>query len=248
MTAAGSEVPPKHFLLIHGAWHDGRAWDAVAELMRAEGHVVHAPTLPGHGPDADRRVTHALGVEALREYVEASGLERFVLVAHSLGGTYAAKLAEVLPERIERLVFQSAFILADGESMLDRCPPDYRTNFLRLAQRSGEDSISLPYALWRQFFVNDAEEPLARRTHALLSPQPLWPCAERLYFPRFFALGLPTSVIHCRQDLALPPGQWGWHPAMSRRLGAFRLLELEGGHEVMYTDPEGLAEAILAAC
>ena len=39
-------------------------------------------------------------------------------------------------------------------------------------------------------------------------------------------------------DLALPPGSW--HPGMSSRLGEFKLVEMGGSHEVMFTRPAEL--------
>ncbi len=46
------------YVLIHGAWHDGSGWSDVAEHIRAEGHIVHTPTLAGngHGDDIDRTI------------------------------------------------------------------------------------------------------------------------------------------------------------------------------------------------
>jgi len=35
------------FVLINGAWHGGWAWRPVAQQLRAAGHRVLTPTLPG---------------------------------------------------------------------------------------------------------------------------------------------------------------------------------------------------------
>jgi hypothetical protein len=35
------------FELINGAWHGGWAWRPVSTLLRAAGHTVLTPTLPG---------------------------------------------------------------------------------------------------------------------------------------------------------------------------------------------------------
>jgi hypothetical protein len=43
----------------------------------------------------------------------------------------------------------------------------------------------------------------------------------------------------------MPVGSF--HPQMSSRLGEFRLVEMDGGHEVMFTRPSELAEKITAA-
>ena len=39
------------YVLIHGAFHGGWAWDRIAPLLEKEGHTVIAPDLPGHGND-----------------------------------------------------------------------------------------------------------------------------------------------------------------------------------------------------
>ncbi len=35
------------FVLVHGAWCGGWAWEGVQALLGARGHEVHAPTLTG---------------------------------------------------------------------------------------------------------------------------------------------------------------------------------------------------------
>lgn len=45
------------FVLVHGACHGGWSWRPVAEILRAQGHTVYMPTLPGLGAeDARTRV------------------------------------------------------------------------------------------------------------------------------------------------------------------------------------------------
>jgi hypothetical protein len=62
---------------------------------------------------------------------------------------------------------------------------------------------------------------------------------------RFDSLSIPRSYIYCRHDRALPPGHF--HPGMSSRLGEFKLLEMDGSHEVMFTRPEELADRLIEA-
>src|SRR5215468_5462289 len=86
---------------------------------------------------------------------------------------------------------------------------------------------------WRNNFIQDAPESLARSTWERLSPEPNQVNLDRLDLKPFDSLAIPKSYIHCRHDKAMPAGYF--HPQMSSRLGALRLLEMDGGHEVMFT-------------
>lgn len=100
------------FVLIHGTWHGGWAWDCVIQHLLRKGHRAHAPTLSGHGPGATRRgIAHQDCVESVVAHIRKHELRRISLVGHSFGGTIVQKVAETLPDRIARLVFLDALIL-----------------------------------------------------------------------------------------------------------------------------------------
>jgi alpha-beta hydrolase superfamily lysophospholipase len=89
----------RRFVLIHGAWHGGFAWDGVASKLRKAGHEVEAPTLPGANPNDNRA-----GIE-FGDYVDAvvdvlRGQPRpVILVGHSSAGMLlqAATRARLTP-------------------------------------------------------------------------------------------------------------------------------------------------------
>ena len=88
-------------------------------------------------------------------------------------------------------------------------------------------------------------DPAARSVWERLVPQPFAPWAQRLDLSEFYRGGLPRSYIAVADDLALPPGSW--HPGMSSRLGKFKLVEMGGSHEVMFTRPAELAGRLVEA-
>jgi pimeloyl-ACP methyl ester carboxylesterase len=235
------------FVLVHGAWHDGSAWDPVARYLQSRGHKVFAPTIAGNGKSAPKNVSHADCTHSIVRFIVESSLSDLVLVGHSFGGTVIAKVAEAIPERIRRLVFQNAFVLEDGHSLVDEVPAGHAALFNQLAQESSDRSIMIPFETWRESFINDGDFETAKWTHAQLSPQPHQPCIDKLDMKKFYSLTTPRSFINCTEDTALPPGEFGWHPRMSSRLGLCRLVQMPGSHEVMYTNPSLLAEKILEA-
>jgi len=235
------------FVLVHGAWHDGSAWDPTVRHLESRGQRAFAPTMAGHGKSAARNVNHAQCTESIVRAIADRGLREVVLVGHSFGGTVICKVAEAIPERIKRLVFLNAFVLKDGNSLMDESPPHYVELFERLAKESADYTVIIPFPIWRESFVNDADIETAKWTYAQLSPEPYQPCKDKLDLKKFYSLQTPRSFINCTEDIALPPGEWGWHPRMSSRLGLHRLVQMPGSHEVIYTNPGGLAEKIWEA-
>ena len=129
------------FVLVHGSWHDGSLWEPVANHLRAQGMTVHCPTIAGHGPNADRHVNHAECTQSITNYILEHDLKDIVLLGHSYGGTIISKVAEVIPERIKRLIYWNAFVLQDGENMFDNMPDAYYELFNSLAAASGDNTV-----------------------------------------------------------------------------------------------------------
>jgi hypothetical protein len=129
----------------------------------------------------------------------------------------------------------------------DNLPPDSQALLDSLARESDDNTITIPFEIWREAFINDADLELAKSSYAQLSPEPYQPFIDKLDLKQFYSLSIPKSYLYCTEDTALPQGEWGWHPKMSSRLGLFRLVQMPGSHEVIFSNPNGLAEKILEA-
>ncbi len=236
------------YVLVHGSWHDGSAWDEVIKHLKGNGHTAVAPTIAGHGKTAVKTgVDHAQCVQSVVDYIVGDDLDDIVLVGHSFGGTVIAKAAEVIPERLRRLVFWNAFIPADGESVDDNVPPHYRSLFSGLAAASSDYTVMLPFPIWREAFINDADYDRAQSSYDLLSSEPYQPLIDKLDLKKFYGLTIPRTFLNGMEDSVLPAGEWGWHPRMSSRLGLYRLVQMHGSHELMFSNPKALADKILEA-
>jgi len=208
--------------------------------------MTHAPTLPGHGPQAPRHdIRHQDCVDSVVAYIQQHRLEDMTLVGHSFGGTVVQKVAELLPDRVRSIVFIDALIVEDGHCVFDTLPSEYAALFNGLATASSDNTMLIPWEIWRDNFIQDAPETLARSLWEQLSPEPNQVNLDLLDLKRFYSLSIPSSFVYCRQDRALPQGYF--HPRMSSRLGKFRLVEMDGSHEVMFTRPEELADRIIEA-
>jgi pimeloyl-ACP methyl ester carboxylesterase len=228
-------------VLITGAWHGGWAWRPVAQELRAAGCRVLAPTLPGlHDGDdpAGRSLADVTGFVA--GLVEREDLHDVTLVGHSWGGYVAAGAAPAVASRLRKVVFWSAFVPEAGRSLYDEVPPDYQELFTQLAQASGNNSVAMPYEIWRSAFITDVAEDVRRLTHSLLVPQPFQYFTETVppLDPQ-----VPASYVLGSEDISLPPGTW---LRFAERLGVPPLMT-PGSHEACFTRPADLAAAFLKA-
>jgi pimeloyl-ACP methyl ester carboxylesterase len=234
------------FVLVHGSWHDGSAWNAVIKHLEAKGHQAFAPTIAGHGKGVNKNVNHAQCTQSIVDYIVDKDLTDIVLLGHSFGGTVIAKVAEAISDRIRRLIFFAAPVLNDGESFRDILPPDFQALSDKLARESDDNTLMLSFEIWREAFLNDADLDLAKSSYAQLSPEPYQPLIEKLNLQQFYSLPIPKSYLYCMEDTSRPQGEWDYL-RMSNRLGLFRFVQMPGSHEVMFSNPVGLVEKIIVA-
>src|SRR4249920_373984 len=149
------------YVLVHGAWHTGAELESTAELIRKLGHTVLCPTLAGNRPGDDRsRTGLSEAAASLCDFLSQHDLRDVRLVGHSYGGMVISKAADTLPERIRRLVYVNAFVPQPGESLNDMVPPVYVGLFDSIAA-AGNGAVVLPFPIWREAFINDADLALA---------------------------------------------------------------------------------------
>ena len=117
------EAPP--MVLLHGGANDHTAWDQVLPSL-AQTHRVYALDQRGHGQSSR---TDAYSFELMRDdllgFLDALGLDRVVLVGHSMGGTVAWLFAPHHGDRLTRMVIVDVAPNRPGDPKIDIWPrPD----------------------------------------------------------------------------------------------------------------------------
>ena len=106
------------YVLVHGSFQGGWIWQPVANRLRAVGHQVYAPSLDGCGERKGQMrpgITTETQADEVAQLLFYEDLKDVVLVGTSYGGMVACRAAELMRERIGRLVFVDALTLFDGE-------------------------------------------------------------------------------------------------------------------------------------
>lgn len=235
------------FLLVHGAWHNGRCWERVVPLLEAAGHRVFAPSLTGFGDKA-----HLLGPEVgLDTHVDdvvglitEENLSDVVLVGHSYAGLVISSAANRIPERIAHLVYLDAMVPEDGESAVDVQP--VTRQLIELAEKS-ESGWRVPPMLEQPapfglFGVTDPADVAWLR--GMLSDQPVRCLQQSVRLGNPAVNAIPRTHIH--NVGAMPAGVTRRPvPSIQPNGTAAQVWELPTGHDCMITMPGELSELLL---
>jgi len=234
----------KHFVLLHGAWHGGWCWDGVIDEIVKAGHTAEAPTMPGHNPDDDRtNIQFDDYIDKINRVLEEQPAP-VTLVGHSSAGYMIQAAAPKVPDKLAQLIFLNAFILPDGKCQFDLVPPEAAEGMTTAAKASPDNCVPVIEDFVRGMLMAGESEAQQDALIKRLVPQPFALFTARVDTGDFDKLNVPKSVVFCRDDVSLPPGGY---LGMAQGLGEFDLIEVEGGHETLFTHPTVVAKGLLQA-
>ena len=109
----GSGAP---VMLVHGFAEDGAIWDKVAAGLRSACRLL-IPDLPGSGRSSflAEGTTMESMAAALKNVLDQEGIDRCVLIGHSMGGYITLSFSELFPERVRAFGFFHSTAYADSE-------------------------------------------------------------------------------------------------------------------------------------
>nr|WP_255459735.1 alpha/beta hydrolase [Micrococcus sp. TA1] len=239
--------------MLHGLLGHAREWDpAVAEL--AVTHQVWVLDQRGHGlSDWAGDYARSTMAEDLIAWLEAVGLDRPVVIGHSMGATVVLLAAARRPDLFGRLVIaDTAPKTADGqlqawlrEYLQELGAASHGTVAEALALRSGGPRArpDLVRRSVEQSLVRGDDGRYRWRFDARglvgsldsVDPAVLWDAID--------AISCPVLLLRGEHSLELSPELSG---EMARRLGDARLGTIAGaGHDLALENPEGVARAVL---
>ncbi|MFD7317169.1 alpha/beta fold hydrolase [Streptomyces sp. NPDC059883] len=224
------------FVLVAGAWLGSWAWDEVVPELRAAGHGAHALTLSGLAEKQGVPAGQQTHVRDIVNAVERNDLRDVVLVGHSYSGIPVGQAAELIGERLTRVVFVDSSVPADGESFVSDWP-DGRAAVEAAIAETGGFWPPLPAPDYAGQGLTDAQ---ITRIVTGSTPHPGASLTEPAKLRR--PLGeLPATYVKCLLDGAEPS------PRVAELLTSdrWRLVELDTGHWPMFSAPRELARILL---
>ena len=231
------------FVLVHGGGHGGWCYQRVAAPLRAAGHDVYTPTLTGLGERA--HLMHAgidldLHIRDVVAVLHSEDLRDAILVGHSYGGMVITGVADRAADRIGKLVYLDAATPRNGESLVDHAGPII--NAVRPYGKTvdGVELVLLPGPDAGRLYGVDDEADLAWMADKL-TPHP-WQCFEqKLVLTNEDELwAIPQYHVVCTSTIATRDKS-----IIDRARAEGRLWDIDTGHDLMITEPQAVAEALL---
>ncbi len=229
------------YVLVHGAWHGAWCWDKVVPLLEKAGHRAVAIDLPGHGQDRTpiSQVTLEAYAGRVCEVLSAQS-EPVVLVGHSMGGLAITQAAEQTPAQVRTLVYLTAFLLRDGQSLLEVAQGDTEALVLpNLVQSADGASATVREDALKQVFYAGCPDEDVARAGKLLVPQAVAPFATPVHTTAGNWGRIPRVYIECLRDRAISPAvQKQMYTASPCR----RVISMDTSHSPFLSAPAELAQ------
>jgi len=221
-------------VLIHGGRCTGAIWSRMTARMAGRTLAVD---LPGRNdPTRHAEATFTGWAQAVVDDMDAAGMDRAVLVGHSMAGGTLAAMARLFPERVAGVIYFSAVVAPHDRPFLEGLS-DKQQDYMRSNLAAGVVTLSrAPVGEVETLTSNRAFVREAESSEALLpffEPVSL----EGLAGTRvgFVKLLRDRSIDLARQDLFI---------ARLREFAPCEVREVAGNHMAMANSPAESAEAI----
>lgn len=232
-------------VLVHGAWSDVSAWDAVVPLLKAKGFDVIPVNLPGHGNDT----TSFAGI-SFQSYVKTvetaiGDKKNVILLGHSMAGQVISQVAEEIPGQIKELIYLAAYLPKTGESLLTLAQQDagsHTGKYLTVDKDHGAAIIAKEGIV--DVFAEDAPKQIQEFLVANWKTEPLAPLATPVTLTDANFGHVSKAYIYTVNDHAI---SYTFQQRMVKDANVRKTFILNSSHTPFISIPGELAETIVKA-
>jgi pimeloyl-ACP methyl ester carboxylesterase len=234
------------FILVAGACHGAWCWQRVVPLLEAAGHDTVTTDLLGMGKDRTSLAKATLGAWAdqmARIVVDQE--QPVVLVGHSRGGIVISETAERVPDHIHTLVYLTAILAANGQTLQDAAQTDSRSDHSASVVTRNADGTAMtfrPDALERILY-NTTEPDWVACAKANVGPEPMTSFTTPLHLSKERYGRLRRAYIECSDDKTIP---LSLQRTMQAALPCDPVVTMATDHSPFFSAPQELAKNLMA--
>ncbi len=235
------------FVLVHGSWHGAWCWYKVIPRMERAGHRVVALDQASLGRDQTpiSEVTPSTWAESVCESLDAEE-GPVVLVGHSRGGMVISQVAEARPSKVKTLVYLSAFLLRDGQSVSEAAQSSPNADSIvtaNLVVNEEEGYATVREEAVREAFYGCCSDEDVALARLLLRPEAMAPLSSPVHTtPENFGR-ISRVYIECSRDNAVTPAL---QKDMYSALPCQKVISMETDHSPFFSEPEELVSHLIS--
>lgn len=230
-------------VLVHGAWMDKSSWDKVIPFLQRSGSEIITLDLPGHGKD--NTPPEKLSIRTYAEAVKnAIGYRTdVVLTGHSMAGMVISQTAELIPDKLKKLIYIGAMLPASGDSLLSLAAQDSLSQ-LSPAIIPTEDNLRLDVKKEKiiSIFCEDASEDIKADVLKNFRTEPARPYGDTVTLTPDNFGRIEKTFLYTVNDRAIT---FDLQKKMVKKNGLSKTYELDSSHTPFYSMPEKVSEIIL---
>jgi pimeloyl-ACP methyl ester carboxylesterase len=134
--APSTQANGRTVVLLHGMNFYGEYWSGTIDVLRKEGFRVVVPDQVGFGRSTKAVIPYTVSDMAAntRKLLEALGIQKAIVVGHSMGGMVATRFGLLYPDVVEKLVLYNQIGLTDAR--LERPPASVDATYKGLLTQS----------------------------------------------------------------------------------------------------------------
>lgn len=228
----------KNIILVHGAWHGPWCWEKIVPLLDAQGYKIRTPELSNTAETTLKSLVQELVVWL--EFYDSP----VILVGHSMAGVIISQVAEKIPEKIEKLIYVTAFIPEERGCLLDEAKKAKGPGLS--AEMWLDDAHVFSYlkksSETKRLLLSASSEEDATKSVERLTPQVFQPFRAHVNLSADRFGQVPKRYVVCMKDETLFAED---QLRMANRVGC-EIVTLEGAdHSPFYSAPEALVGAFL---
>ncbi|HYD94642.1 MAG TPA: alpha/beta hydrolase [Noviherbaspirillum sp.] len=246
--AFNPELPTVVF--IHGAQNDHSVWTLQTRYFAHHGYGVLAVDLPGHGRSKGAPLA---SVEAMADWLlallDAAGVQKAILVGHSMGSLIALEAAFRAPQRVAKLALVgTAYPMKVSEALLDAAL-NREQDAVDMVNIWSHSSIAhKPSSPGPGFYVMGGSRRLMQQV-SRRNPE------HKVFHTGFSAcnayangenaaksVACPTLLLLGKRDMMTPPKAAA---ALSQAIAGCQVQQIDAcGHSLMAEQPDAVLEAL----
>lgn len=229
-------------VLVHGAGHSARVWHEVqVALGTRPSFAVDVLGRDSHPYDITKVSASDAAVVAAND-VRDEGIDRAIVVAHSIGGVIAPTLASRLGARCVHVVFVAGICAPQGEQAVDYLHPDKKEYFVKGRARLAEEYRGHVFASTDRAVDGRAAAALGLKVFSDAKAAQSIDSLNLMFQPvDWSGVDVERSYVRCLNDKIQTPEM---QERLRSTMGVSETFDLDSGHNAAITAPYELAAVI----